>query len=64
MSFDLHGDLTLLDLVLVVQEFTRSEWETVEVVAALLESGHVRIRSSAIAGPERMLESVPPPEAA
>jgi hypothetical protein len=46
MGFELNGELTLLDLVLVAQEFTRSEQETVAVVRELLESGRVRLRAS------------------
>lgn len=45
MPFELAGELTLLDLILAVQEFSRSEEETVATVASLLDSGRVRLRS-------------------
>jgi len=44
-GLDLNGDLTLLDLIRVVQEFTRTEQETVDVVYSLLAAGRVRLRS-------------------
>lgn len=45
MPFDVTGDMTLLDLILVVQEFTRSDDETVAAVSSLLRSGRVRLRA-------------------
>jgi len=47
MPFDVLGDLTLLDLVLVVQEFTTDDDETVAAVSSLLESGQVQLRRPA-----------------
>lgn len=47
VGFDLEGELTLLDLVLIVQEFTQNDDETVATVTALLESGRVRVRRPA-----------------
>lgn len=44
-AVDGAGDLTLLDLIVVVQEFTENDRQTVEAIASLLESGRVRLRS-------------------
>lgn len=44
LPFDLTGELTLLDLVLAVDEFTRSDAETALAVSSLLASGRVRLR--------------------
>jgi hypothetical protein len=46
LRFRLSGELTLLDLVLIVQEHTRDDDETVETIRRLLDSGRVRLRSS------------------
>lgn len=45
LPWDLSGEMTLLDLVLVAQEFTDSVLGTVEAVHALLDSGRVRLRT-------------------
>jgi len=50
--FGLSGDLTLLDLVLVVQEHSRSEQEVVRRISRLLESGRVRLRVPASRRPD------------
>lgn len=46
-SVHVVGELTLLDLVLAVQEFTRNDEETVKTISALVESGRVRLRTPA-----------------
>lgn len=49
------GELTLLDLILAVQQFTRNEDETVEAVSSLIDSGRVRLLQP---GASRRLASV------
>ena len=56
-TLDRDEDLTLTDLILIVQDLTCSEGEVVEVVSGLLEAGRVRLRSASLPAFRRRLAS-------
>ena len=45
LPLSLGGDMTLLDLVLIVQEFSRSDEETARTISALIDTGRIRVRT-------------------
>lgn len=65
VPIDVAGELTLLELVLLVQEYTANDGETVEVVSYLLERGGIRIRAprtrpGRVSGSKGKAKKIPP----